>query len=510
MKSYPVKNLCDPNLCYFAYSGPEYQIPRQNYYQIQHSNEAYSEMNTSQIPGHNGVYNAYVTNQMPSAVNIYGFQGISRNTMTYVCGNGLVNPSISVNKALPVVTNSYQTQYTQSSFTRIQDEGYIVTGYGNYVWPHYNDDPGSLSQNVTQNPERVATKKKLELKDIKYKHATVNIYLFGYKKVNDVYDIFYICDPRCEELRDPCKKELISGKAHIEIKFKDVKNAFPGISLLKVKYLNERKSSKENEEEGEKYPIEGDTLDIWVNTNKKGEKYVIQFLFMEGDQEKFRVNIRLKTGKEEQRKSGKDLDNKRKKGYFIKKNKEEIIKDFLDIEVKNNWELFKRCPKLNKLNKEDMQEISKELRKKKVTKLNGKESIKEIIVILHESKIDDKSKINLLILCFNKLYNCILNNADHKGMIGYLNEHKNFLTKYNIGYSRENDIVIMEDDDKDQRKEESKCHDEECKKRKCPEEYNNVDHYKKRTKISQSEGNVLKQTDKNSEFEVLLVDPFVV
>ncbi|OUM66550.1 hypothetical protein PIROE2DRAFT_6171 [Piromyces sp. E2] len=232
---------------------------------------------------------------------------------------------------------------------------------------------------------------------------------------------------------------------------------------------------------------------------------------------------------------------KKPKGFYKNQNKIERIEKLLVIEKEKGWKLFKlfeECPKI-------VSEFKKKSNFRNITNIEKMENAKDIInVIINNSNIDQKNsdvinnndiynkKNNLLILCFDLIYNCIINNNADEGMKMYLyRNHKDFIKNYNIGHSRENDIVIIDEETKEKNEEENnekinkeennekneedknemelRNNNKQYKKRKCPEEEYSIELDEKRPRIDKCSGDSSKQTNKNSDSEVLLVDRFL-
>jgi len=575
--SYPVNNPQMPFNSANSYTVNQMQN-QAKYYSIRNSNK-FLGMNTSQyLHGSNNVVkNVFGTYQMPFT-NLNSFQ-INSNLTRY---NNIYGNYLSNGQSLPIVTNTCMTPSLPRVPTRIQDQRQIVAGLENNVWPHLNDVPlppcprvSQYHQNINYNVNNSNKQDQINYSEIKisndcnsierpsssnvvvkevpkyYKelNAIINIILLGCGTVicksEDIHEIYYICDyPRI--------KGKIQGETHIKLNFADVKRAFTDISLLKIEYID-FKTGKTNNSKYEK--ITGDSLNLWVKTNSKGKNYIVRFIFMSSDQEdKFSIKIRLKTSKDFQRKSGKDKNKERKKGYYDTKNRIEIINELLVIEQKEDWKLFQYCPlNLSESNKEDRENLLKNLKENAITNINENEDMKKVITVILQNNIDDKNKNNLLILCFNIIYKSILDKNADKDITGYL-YLKKFITKYNIGHNKDNDIVLFNSEDveedkkedheevdeedifnkyinypdeedieekhiigntgkedgKIQEEKELKSHDKQYNKRKCPEEEYSSEPCGKRTKIGLSDGDGSRQTDKNSEFEVLLVDHYAV
>jgi hypothetical protein len=302
-----------------------------------------------------------------------------------------------------------------------------------------------------------------------------------------------------------------------------VKRVFPEISELIIDYLDFYKGTKKN-----KLPPKSviDVIDVKkcnfpVKTNRNC-KYIIQMSFMDKNkEEKLRIHFFLKTKRSINRNNKKNGNTSKKRNgrtHHVKKNKSKLIEDLLEILEKNNLDLLEKC-KLSELNKDDnfkndIEELNKELKKNKITDIEKMKSMKDVIISINNIVIETK-KINLLIKCFNIIHKHIINyKFFDENQIICCSYYKEFMENYNIGYEIKNDIVIMDNDRK-----KMNCEDIQDKmktinengqnnKRKHPieEEISREEYNEKRFKKNITSRDDSKQTNKNSEGEVLLVD----
>jgi len=310
-----------------------------------------------------------------------------------------------------------------------------------------------------------------------------------------IYPVYYRSD-------EPRHEEKVPGKTHVKLKHKRVEDA----SFILLQYLSMDDSP---ELPPEFIPIEGDKKeqDIWVFTNPKGHKYIINMSFINKDGETtLPVFIRLRNEKELQRSNkneNKEKGSKIQKGYYEKENKIRVITTLLENEkedISNTLQVFDFD--ISKLKKE------KDI-KNNIPNVDQMEFIIDIINAIKNVE-DIEIKNSLLILCFNVVYEYIINiNNIGEGMT---ENFQNFLKEYNTGCRRRNDVVAfiednyLEDNEDHESSQEEKgkliSNNEQYNKRKCP--VNNVKPNEKRLKVEVKGGDGSEQSDRNSS-KVLFV-----
>jgi len=387
-----------------------------------------------------------------------------------------------------------------------------------------------------------------------YENVQINIKLVTFSSSsstaivdNTIYEVPYDNDyPRDKSI----KKSLLG------IHFKEVKKVFPKIGTLIVDYVNEE-TNEERPCYGKK-ELKGERCLFRFDT-KMNQQYKLRFSFHDKEGEKLKFYVKLICLKTEKRRNGKDFKNFQKRKLidgFIEKEKgfKSKFQKFtnvigITILIKELKRIIKkRVVKVSDQEKKgllnDIEKIKKEFLKEKKFQKEPYENFKSIIYNHIKDNTDkkDKKKNKLLILCFEKLYdsifdiknacdddiNCVFNikNAD-KSIIGYFYRvHPEFVKTYNFGHCRKNDIVIFNKEMEEQlQKDPQRVRDTDnenkygqyeitdpekacssSKNHKRPnDEIDNIERSGNKRKKSDIRKNI-QPTNKNSDFEVLLVN----